>query len=227
MSFSKVSNQPASLPIAVFSDFDGTIAHPDTLNFLTERFAGNEFRRRIGRKIASGEMSLREGIKLEVATIQGDLDEVLKILRQHIVVDPQFPPFADWCHGQGVPLTVLSAGMKEVVESLLAPCELKSVKIVANPLRIENGKWSLQFIDETPWGHDKSRNVLKAKADGYFTVFLGDGLSDRGAAQSADLVFAKAGLARYCQEQGIPFIAFSDFSEVQQELAVRIGRGYE
>jgi 2-hydroxy-3-keto-5-methylthiopentenyl-1-phosphate phosphatase len=223
MNFPRVSNQLASLPIAVFSDFDGTIAHPDTLNFLTERFAGNEFRRRIGRKIASGEMSLREGIRLEVASIRGDLDEVLRILRHHVMVDPQFPAFADWCHGQGIPLTVLSAGMKEVVESLLAPCKLKSVKIVANPLRIENGKWSLQFIDETPWGHDKSRDVLKAKADGYFTVFLGDGLSDRSAAQSADLVFAKDGLARHCQEQGIPFVAFSDFSDVQKDLTARIG----
>ena len=109
----------------------------------------------------------------------------------------------------GVPLTVLSAGMKEVVEHLLEPCKLKDVKIVANPLQIRDGNWSLQFIDETPWGHDKSRDVLQAKAEGYFTVFLGDGLSDRGAAQSADLIFAKSGLARFCQNQKIPFVTFA------------------
>ena len=52
----------AGRPLAIFSDFDGTIAHPDTLNLLAESFAGVEFRRRIGRCIASGEVSLREGL---------------------------------------------------------------------------------------------------------------------------------------------------------------------
>ena len=48
--------------VAVFSDFDGTIAHPDTINLLAETFGGVEFRRDIGGKIASGEISLRDGI---------------------------------------------------------------------------------------------------------------------------------------------------------------------
>ncbi len=216
------SNAIASEPIAVFSDFDGTIAHPDTLNFLTERFAGNEFRRQIGKKIVTGELTLREGIELEVASIRGELHEVLDILGHNVVVDPQFPVFAEWCYSHNVPLTVLSAGMKQVVEHLLAPCQLKAVKIVANPLQIQNGRWSLQFIDDTPWGHDKSKDVLQAKAEGYFTVFLGDGLSDRGAALNADLIFAKEGLARFCRDEKIPFITFSDFSEVQQELSARM-----
>ena len=50
MNHSGASNGAARQPFAVFSDFDGTIAHPDTLNFLTERFAGNEFRRQIGKR---------------------------------------------------------------------------------------------------------------------------------------------------------------------------------
>ncbi|MCI0723773.1 MAG: hypothetical protein L0338_33165, partial [Acidobacteria bacterium] len=47
------------------------------------------------------------------------------------------------------------------------------------------------------------------------TVFLGDGLSDRSAALEADSVFAKAGLARFCQQEGIPYREFRSFSEVQ------------
>ena len=66
--------------VAVFSDFDGTIAHPNTLNHLTEIFAGVAFRREIGRKLVQGELSLREGIRQEVGTIRGSLDDVLKIV---------------------------------------------------------------------------------------------------------------------------------------------------
>ena len=207
-----------SCPLAIFSDFDGTISHPDTLNFLAETFSSVEFRRGIGKQIASGEISLRDGIQQEVNAIQGTLEEVLALLRKHVQIDSAFPAFATWCDHEKIPLTILSAGIKDVIENLLEPLDLPRVRILANPLRIDQGKWSLQFLDNTPWGHDKARAVRQAKAEGYRAVFLGDGLSDRGAAEMADVVFAKAGLARYCTEQQIPHKLFTSFSEVQDEL---------
>ncbi len=205
-------------PLAIFSDFDGTISHPDTLNFLAETFSSHEFRRGIGKQIASGEISLRDGIQQEVNAIRGTLEEVLSLLRKHVEIDRAFPAFATWCQNKGIPLTILSAGIKDVIENLLLPYNLPQVRILANPLCIAEGKWSLQFLDDTPWGHDKSRAVDEAKTQGYRAVFLGDGLSDRRAAEMADLVFAKAGLARYCVERQIPHRAFTSFAEVQEEL---------
>ena len=49
-------------------------------------------------------------------------------------------------------------------------------------------------------------------------VFVGDGLSDRYAAQSADLVFAKGKLAAYCREQSIDHTLFEDLGEVAAHL---------
>jgi 2,3-diketo-5-methylthio-1-phosphopentane phosphatase len=204
--------------LSVFSDFDGTIAHPDSINFLAEWFGGAEFRKDIGKSIVSGELTLRDGILQEVAAVKGSFEEVLSLLRQHIEIDREFPPFAEWCYRHHIPLSVLSGGIQEVVESLLAPFDLKGIRIVANSLLIQDGRWSLRFHDDTDWGHDKAQDVIEAKAQGYRTVFLGDGLSDRGAALSADIVFARAGLARYCQQEKIPYKEFSDFLEVQREL---------
>ena len=206
-------------PMAVFSDFDGTIAHPDTLNFLAERFAGAEFRREIGRQIVSGEMTLRDAIQQEVGVIQGSLEEVLAFLTLHVEVDPSFPVFARWCLEQHIPLTVLSGGMKQVIESLLQPWNLPSVRVLANEVKIEDNRWKLEFLDSTDWGHDKAASLREAKQAGRVTVFLGDGLSDRGAAKEADIVFAKAGLARFCMEEDIPFREFGSFSEVQDALS--------
>lgn len=206
----------------MFTDFDGTIAHPDTLNHLTEVFAGVEFRREIGGKIYSGELTLREGIRLEVESIRGSLDDILEILNRDVVIDATFIPFASWCQERGAPLTVLSGGMQEVIESLLLPHGLDHVRILANPIQIKNGHWGLQFRDETTWGHDKGAALRMARQSGYATVFVGDGLSDRGAAVEADLVFAKAGLARFCAAERIPFEEFKDFSQIQDSIVRKL-----
>jgi 2,3-diketo-5-methylthio-1-phosphopentane phosphatase len=208
-------------PLAIFSDFDGTIAHPDTLNFLAESFLGVEFRRRVGRSIVSGEISLREGIQMEVQAIHGSLEEVLAFLRSHVQIDRTFPGFARWCQEQQIPLTILSGGMRQVIESLLEPYGLDHVRILANRVHVEQGQWRLVFLDDTPWGHDKGAALRQARRRGHQTAFIGDGLSDRSAAVEADLVFAKSSLAQYCVEQKIGYHPFTDFSDVQLVLEKR------
>ena len=205
-------------PIAVFSDFDGTIAHPDTINLLAETHGGLEFRRDISQKIASGKISLREGIAAEVASIQGSLYEVLDFLRQRVKIDKSFPTFAHWCLRQGVPLTILSAGIKDVIKQLLVPYGLDHIQLLANPLEIIDNRWTLHFLDDTPWGHDKAASLVQAKSQGYVTAFLGDGLSDTRAADQANLVFARGKLAQICQDKQMPFIPFDDFSEVDVSI---------
>jgi len=213
-----VENLAWNNPMVVFSDFDGTIAHPNTLNHLTEVFAGVAFRREIGRKLAEGELSLCEGIRLEVGAIRGSVDDVLKIVKRDVAIDETFITFARWCRENGTPLTVLSNGMQEVIESILAPYDLNSVRILANQVRIVNSHWDLRFRDDSEWGHDKGAVIREAKTAGQTTVFIGDGLSDQGAAVEADLVFAKAGLARFCTAEGIPFEEFENFSQVLESL---------
>lgn len=200
--------------VAVFSDFDGTIAHPDTINLLAENFGGVEFRRKMGDKIASGEISLREGIAAEVDTIRGSLAQVLNFLRQEVKIDESFPTFAHWCRHREIPLTILSAGIKDIIELLLEPFGLDHVKLLANPLEIVDQRWTLRFLDDTPWGHDKATALVQARSAGYATVFLGDGLSDLRAANHADLIFARGKLANLCQQKQLPFFPLHDFSTV-------------
>jgi len=45
-------------------------------------------------------------------------------------------------------------------------------------------------------------------------IFVGDGLSDQYAVESADLVFAKDGLATYCDENSVEYISFNHLGEV-------------
>jgi 2-hydroxy-3-keto-5-methylthiopentenyl-1-phosphate phosphatase len=50
-------------------------------------------------------------------------------------------------------------------------------------------------------------------------VYVGDGYSDRCAAEASDLVFATRGLAHYLDERGISYERFDDFHDVVRGLA--------
>ncbi len=56
------------------------------------------------------------------------------------------------------------------------------------------------------------------RADGRTLAYVGDGWSDRCAARAADLVFARAGLARYLDDEGTPYVPFEDFHDVRAGL---------
>ena len=52
-------------------------------------------------------------------------------------------------------------------------------------------------------------------------MLIGDGVSDRCVAQMADIVFARAHLARDLTADGVPFVPFEDFHQVREELEAR------
>ena len=56
-------------------------------------------------------------------------------------------------------------------------------------------------------------------AGGDELVYVGDGYSDRCAAEASDRVFATKELARYLDERGIPYDRFDDFHDVARGLA--------
>jgi 2-hydroxy-3-keto-5-methylthiopentenyl-1-phosphate phosphatase len=49
-------------------------------------------------------------------------------------------------------------------------------------------------------------------------IFVGDGFSDRYAVESADLVFAKDGLAEYCTEQSIEHTGYQNLGDVTAHI---------
>jgi 2-hydroxy-3-keto-5-methylthiopentenyl-1-phosphate phosphatase len=49
-------------------------------------------------------------------------------------------------------------------------------------------------------------------------VYVGDGRSDFCIAEEADLLFARATLARHCVDHGLAFIPYDNFSDVQRYL---------
>ena len=208
----------------IFSDFDGTITENDTLIFLTTHLGGGaKLIETIGRLLHDNTLSLSEGIAAEMRSIRRPFAEAEKLLREKVKIDPGFVPFARWCEAQQIPLTVLSAGFYQLIELFIQREEFPHMEILANNLKPnEQIGWQCVFRDKTPDGHDKSVPLRQARARGEHTIFIGDGYSDRGAADVADEIFAKHSLAEYCRQRKIKFHEYEAFDDVLKQLQTRV-----
>ncbi len=207
----------------IFSDFDGTISEKDTLVFLATNLGGGpKMVETIGRLIRSGELTLSEGIAAEMRSIRRPFAEAEALLREQVRIDPGFVPFAAWCESKALPLTILSAGFHQLIDLFIRREEFPHLEVLANTLKPnEEVGWQCVFRDKTDWGHDKSVAIKAAKKRGEHTIFIGDGLSDRGAADVADEVFAKHSLVEHCRQRKINFHEFQTFDDVLKQLQGR------
>jgi 2,3-diketo-5-methylthio-1-phosphopentane phosphatase len=208
----------------IFSDFDGTITEQDTLIFLTTHLGGGApLIETIGRLLGTGDLTLRDGIAAEMRSIRKPFAEAEKLLREQVRIDPGFVPFARWCEAKQIPLTVLSAGFQQLIDLFIQCEEFPHLQVLANTLHPnEQTGWQCVFRDNTPHGHDKAAALRQARKRGEHTIFIGDGHSDRAAAEVADEVFAKHSLAEYCRQRGINCQEYETFDEVLKQLQDRV-----
>ena len=73
----------------------------------------------------------------------------------------------------------------------------------------------------------KRADVTGAGSGSGEIVYVGDGYSDRCAAQAANRVFARDGLAGYLDEQGVAYEPFDDLHDVTRSLAPESSRESE
>jgi 2-hydroxy-3-keto-5-methylthiopentenyl-1-phosphate phosphatase len=204
----------------LFCDFDGTITQHDTLVYLaTQLGAGPDFVNQVGEEIRLGRMTLREAIEAEIRTVRLPFPEVARILRQEIALDPGFAGLAEWSRSQSIPLTILSAGFQEIIELFVPQVDYPWIEVIANRVDPDPiAGWQCHFRDPGPYGTDKRKHLSQAQQAGAYCLFVGDGFSDREAAETADRVFAKHSLALYCRERAIPFDHYATLEEVRAFL---------
>ena len=65
-------------------------------------------------------------------------------------------------------------------------------------------------------GNCKKLHVQRLKNAKRKVIYIGDGLSDRFAARTSDVVFAKSDLMKYLVENDADFIRFGDLSDVNR-----------
>lgn len=230
-----------SIPAIVFTDWDGTVTLQDSNDYLTENLGfGRPRRLEINDEILNETKSFKDGFSEMLASIPTPFPECIDYLLKHVQLDPGFKDFYHWCEARGIPVVVVSSGMKPIIHALLELLvgveAAAKIEIISNWVDVaDDGSWKIVYKDpDTGFGHDKSRSIREYLANNGYTAasmpplfYCGDGVSDLSAAKETNLLFAKHGrdLITYCRREDIPYTEFNDFAEISAKVKSIIDGG--
>jgi 2,3-diketo-5-methylthio-1-phosphopentane phosphatase len=213
-------------PLAVFCDFDGTVAKRDVGYNLFHHFSN-------GRTDAllpdwkAGRLSTRDCLRLEAEMVTATRDQIVSFVDQ-FELDETFPTFVEFCRARRIPLTILSEGMDLYINRLLEKNGLSDVPVHCNRGLFVDGRLKIDFpyTERTceGCGNCKAARMIEFRrhlGPEDRLVFVGDGYSDACGASEADIIFAKKDLERYCQSDGISYYSFRNFDDVTAQLRRR------
>jgi len=116
--------------------------------------------------------------------------------------------------------TIVSSNFRQLIEPILEREGLE-LEVRANEVEWHPDGWRATFRNGDACGtcgEPCKRADVTGMGAGEI-VYVGDGYSDRCAAQAADRVFARDGLARYLDEHGVAYEAYDDLHDVADSLA--------
>jgi 2,3-diketo-5-methylthio-1-phosphopentane phosphatase len=211
----------------LFLDFDGTISERDAVDAILEEFADARWLA-VEEEWKAGRIGSRECLRAQMALVRATPAEVNALL-DSIRVDRGFVALLETCAALRVPIHIVSDGLDYCIRRVLAGAgarvarAMKGVRVFSNRLQFERGYWRVErplFAEDCAHGCATCKPAVMRRLNQACApaVFVGDGLSDRYAAECADLVFAKEKLAAYCRERGIAHVAFDDLGKVAAYL---------
>ena len=211
-------------PLLIACDFDGTVTSQDTLVEILDRY-GSPAWRQVQDEVVAGTLSIREGLQSQMHSVRADAQELELLLKERVAVAPSFTPFFETMRRKGIPVILLSGGFDLCVEIVMKGAGLWPLPFLSNRLLRTNESWSVEFPYPSSGcedcGHCKGDPVRTWRQQGFTTVFVGNGVTDRCGAKAANLTFAKDELFSWCRSQGIDSMGFESFADVEQELARR------
>lgn len=202
---------------SVFLDYDGTISTRDTGVALLERFAPPAWRD-VDDEYTRGEIGSRVCLLDEWDLLPKD-EVTLRGAAAEVPLDPGLDRLVDALRAAGAEVAVVSDGFGFYVHERLAHLGLP---IVTNGVDWSTGELVFPNADRccacSSCGTCKQAPIKDAKHRGRTTVLVGDGASDQKAAMLADVLFAKDGLARWCDRSGVPYRGFTTLADVHDAL---------
>lgn len=199
-------------------DFDGTLSPDDTVDKLLEHHADPAWETLESDWLA-GRISALECMREQIALVRADRTSLEKFFHG-IAIDPAFRAF--WLYVRNfAEVAIVSDGLDHAIKTALQGAKLHDLPVFANQLNFASpNSLSLSFPhrnNDCRGGNGVCKCAVAsqlAETHGGPVILVGDGKSDACLAGSADTVFAKGSLIKHCQEKGIPYTSFSDFSDV-------------
>ena len=212
-------------PIALVSDFDGTISDKDFFYYIADKYF-DDVALRPWKEFLSGKkkhfIALSEMFGM-LRIPQKELDAFIKTIN----LDKSFFKLAEFCKATNIPVTICSAGNDYYINKLMGrQIEKYGIKLVSNH-GVYSEKNGLQMSANEEY-YDEELGVSKLsivndwQKRGYFVIYCGDGLPDVAAAGLADMLFARGMLYEKCIEQKIRVAKLDSFEQVQKFIEERL-----
>ncbi|RPI71470.1 MAG: 2-hydroxy-3-keto-5-methylthiopentenyl-1-phosphate phosphatase, partial [Ignavibacteriales bacterium] len=145
-----------------------------------------------------------------------------------IEIDSGFKEFITFCEKNDISCFILSDGFDYYIERILRKEGLDKIKYYANKLEIVADKLIPSFphhdIGFPSSANCKRNHVINNSSDEEYTVFIGDGNSDKYTVQYCDFIFAKDDLLKYCEKERISYYPFNNFNDVQKIMLKLISK---
>jgi 2,3-diketo-5-methylthio-1-phosphopentane phosphatase len=212
--------RPDLAETTVFLDFDGTVTTVDSGVHLLSRLVDETAWRPVDEAYARGSIGSRECLVAEWAMLPRD-EALVRSVAAEVGVDPGFGGFVRDLRDAGAEVVVVSDGFGFLAREV---CAGVGVECVTND--VDWSAFALTFPNEdrccpcSTCGTCKQAPIKSARARGRRTVLVGDGASDRKAAVLVDSLFAKDGLAYWCDDAGVPYEWFDCLDDVRWGLGL-------
>lgn len=209
--------------LKVFVDFDGTITNTDVGEAIFREFGDADKVQSIVDDLLDGKITARKCWDLLFSTIdridKNSFDNFISSMQ----IDSTFPKFYYYCTENKIDLFILSDGFDYYIQKILQPQGLNHIRIFANHLIIDE---SNRLIPSYPYfdiecdtsANCKRNHILSNSGDEDFTIYIGDGNSDKYSIEYCDFIFAKNDLLKYCEKARITYFPFNNFVDIIQRL---------
>jgi 2,3-diketo-5-methylthio-1-phosphopentane phosphatase len=208
--------------IKIFVDFDGTISSIDIGKEIFLRFGNEQKTIEIVSKLHSGLISSRQCWEELISTVSSVNEVELHKLIDQVQIDFSFHDFIKFCNSKNIETFILSDGFDLYINRILFRENLDYLKAYSNTLRVENNKLIASFPYFNPEyplsSNPKMQHIIDNSSDDDFTIYIGDGNSDKEAAQYCDLIFAKDSLLKFCETNRISFFPYKTFGDVTHTI---------
>jgi 2-hydroxy-3-keto-5-methylthiopentenyl-1-phosphate phosphatase len=199
--------------VTLVVDWDGTVTVEDTLIVTLREFGNWQVYLDAAAALKRGEITLHEEIRRDAETITAPLDEVTTWLVDNLELRPGLHELAE-AHRP----IIVSSNFRQLIEPILDREGLE-LEVRANEVEWHPEGWRATFRNGESCGTCGEPCKRADLPQNGTLVYVGDGYSDRCAAQAADRIFARDGLARYLAARGVPFEPFEDLGDVVRSLA--------
>jgi len=202
----------------LFLDFDGTITSEETLEGAMRLCVDPAEYEAKARELLAGRTTLAETLHYAFSRIpSARLGDILAYVRS-VPVRPGFAGLLALAKARGIPVVVISGGLRPCVEEKLAPYRDSLLDVYS--VALDCSGETMRLVSDYEDGREiMSKTRVMARYDYRAALCAGDSYTDVRMARASQTVFARDALAKILQKEGVAYTPWSDFFDVARAIS--------